>query len=58
MYAQERLLHERRPMLVPDYKGATGSANPRDHVFGHAAYTRTTNLLFNMTAIVEHLYPA
>ncbi len=45
-------------VLVADHKGATGSTNPRDHLYGHAAYTRLTNLLFNTTEIVQALYPA
>lgn len=44
--------------LLVDYKDATGSTDPREHLYGHAAYTRLANLLFNTTAIVDHLYPA
>lgn len=42
--------------LLVDYKDSTGSGNPRDHLFGHAAYTRLPNLLFNTTEIVQALY--
>jgi hypothetical protein len=44
--------------LLVDYKDAStsGGGNPHDHVYGHAAYTRTNVLLFNMTEIVRLLY--
>lgn len=42
--------------LLVDYKDATGSTNPREHLYGHAAYTRLTNLLFNTSEIVHALY--
>ena len=42
--------------LLVDYKDATGATNPREHLYGHAAYTRLTNLLFNATEIVQALY--
>ncbi len=41
-----------------DYKDCTGSTNPRDHIYGHAVYTRTNAMLFNAGAIVESLYSA
>lgn len=41
--------------LLVDYKDA-GSTNPLDHIYGHAAYTRTNALLFNTTEIVQALY--
>ncbi|MFQ5991488.1 MAG: hypothetical protein ACE5NA_03525 [Nitrospiraceae bacterium] len=41
--------------LLVDYKDA-GSNNARDHVFGHAAYTRLNALLFNTTEVVRALY--
>lgn len=41
--------------LLIDYKDA-GSTNPLDHIYGHAAYTRTNTLLFNTTEIVQALY--
>jgi hypothetical protein len=42
--------------LLVDYKDSTGSSNPGDHFYGHAAYTRLNNLLFNTTEIVGALY--
>ena len=44
--------------LLVDYKDSTGSTNPRDHYYGHAAYTRRHALLFNMTQIVRSFYEA
>jgi hypothetical protein len=42
-------------MLV-DYKDCTGSTNVRDHYYGHAAYTRSSALLFNLTEIAGRFY--
>jgi len=42
--------------LLVDYKDSTGSTNVRDHLYGHAAYTRLNTLLFNTTEIVGRLY--
>ncbi|MGQ0810520.1 MAG: hypothetical protein ACT4OO_04765 [Nitrospiraceae bacterium] len=42
--------------LLVDYKDSTGSTNARDHLYGHAAYTRTNAMLFNTTEIVKTLY--
>lgn len=42
--------------LLVDYKDSTGSTNPRDHYYGHAAYTRLHAMLFNTTEIVRVLY--
>ena len=42
--------------LLVDYKDSTGSTNARDHVFGHAAYTRTNVMLFNTMEIMKALY--
>lgn len=42
--------------LLVDYKDSTGSTSARDHLYGHAAYTRTGALLFNTTEIVQALY--
>lgn len=42
--------------LLIDYKDATGSTSALDHVYGHAAYTRFSNLLFNTDQIVKALY--
>jgi hypothetical protein len=46
---------EGRCALV-DYKDCTGSTNPRDHYYGHAAYTRTQALRFTSGQIVETFY--
>jgi hypothetical protein len=43
--------------LLVDYKDSTGSTSARDHLYGHAAYTRTNAMLFNTTEIVQALYP-
>jgi len=42
--------------LLIDYKDSTGSTNARDHLYGHAAYTRTNAMLFNTGEIVQALY--
>jgi hypothetical protein len=39
-----------------DYKDSTGSTNPRDHYYGHAAYTRRDAMLFNTGQIVATFY--
>ena len=52
-----RFPSEGRCLLV-DYKDSTGSTNPRDHYYGHAAYTRLNAMLFNTTEIVRALYKA
>lgn len=44
--------------LLADYKDSTGSTNPRDHYYGHAAYTRRGSMLFNISHIVDRLYHA
>ena len=44
--------------LLVDYKDSTGSSNALDHLYGHAAYTRLSNLLFNTREIVQALYPS
>jgi hypothetical protein len=41
--------------LLVDYKD-TVSQDPREHVYGHAAYTRLNAMLFNTTDIVRTLY--
>ena len=50
-----RFPSEGRCLLV-DYKDSTGSTNPRDHYYGHAAYTRRQAILFNTTQIVGTFY--
>ncbi|BFU94516.1 MAG: conserved protein of unknown function [Nitrospira sp.] len=42
--------------LLVDYKDSSGSTNPRDHYYGHAAYTRRDAMLFNTAQIVKLLY--
>jgi hypothetical protein len=42
--------------LLVDYKDSTGSTSARDHLYGHAAYTRTSAMLFNTGEIVQALY--
>ncbi len=42
--------------LLVDYKDSSGSTNPRDHYYGHAAYTRLDAVLFNTGRIVDTLY--
>ncbi len=42
--------------LLADYKDSSGSTNPRDHYYGHAAYTRKGAILFNTAQIVRTLY--
>jgi hypothetical protein len=50
-----RFPSEGRCLLI-DYKDSTGSTNPRDHYYGHAAYTRRNAMLFNTSQIVETFY--
>jgi hypothetical protein len=50
-----RFPSEGRCLLV-DYKDSTGSTNPRDHYYGHAAYTRKHSLQFNTAQIVGTFY--
>ena len=42
--------------LLVDYKDCNGSANVRDHYYGHAAYTHADAMLFTMTEIAKALY--
>lgn len=42
--------------LLVDYKDSTGSTSARDHLYGHAAYTRLNAMLFNTGEIVQALY--
>jgi hypothetical protein len=42
--------------LLVDYKDSTGSTSARDHLYGHAAYTRTNAMLFNTGEIAQALY--
>jgi hypothetical protein len=41
--------------LLVDYKDS-GSSNPSEHIYGHAAYTRTQAMLFNAMEIARILY--
>ena len=50
-----RFPSEGRCLLV-DYKDSTGSTNPRDHYYGHAAYTRRHAILLNTKEIVRIFY--
>ncbi len=43
--------------LLVDYKDSTGSTDARDHLYGHAAYTRMNAMLFNMTEVCLACYP-
>ncbi len=43
--------------LAADYKDCTGSTNPRDHYYGHAAYTRIDAMRFTLSEIARALYP-
>ena len=43
--------------LLVDYKDSTATSAARDHLYGHAAYTRMNAMLFNTTEIVRNLYP-
>ena len=42
--------------LLVDYKDSTGSTNPRDHYYGHAAYTRREVMLFNTSHVIGTFY--
>jgi hypothetical protein len=50
-----RFPSEGRCLLV-DYKDSTGTTNPRDHYYGHAAYTRKQAMLYNTSQIVGAFY--
>ena len=45
-----------RQFLLVDYKDSTGSTGVRDHLDGHAAYTRLHRMLFNTTEICLACY--
>lgn len=42
--------------LLVDYKDCTNSTNVHEHYYGHAAYTRSTAMLFNSSEIIRSLY--
>lgn len=50
-----RFPSEGRCLLV-DYKDCTNSTNILEHYYGHAAYTRSNAMLFNMAEIIRSLY--
>ena len=41
--------------LLVDYKDSTATSSAKDHIYGHAAYTRMTAMLFNSREIVGAL---
>jgi hypothetical protein len=43
--------------LLVDYKDSTATSSAKDHLYGHAAYTRMNAMLFNTTEAVRNLYP-
>jgi hypothetical protein len=43
--------------LLVDYKDSTATSSAKDHLYGHAAYTRMNAMLFNTTEIARALYP-
>ena len=44
--------------LLVDYKDSTATSTAKDHIYGHAAYTKINAMLFNTTEIVRNLYPS
>jgi hypothetical protein len=42
--------------LLVDYKDSTATSTAKDHLYGHAAYTRMNAMLFNTTEILRSLY--
>ena len=51
-----RCQNDGRCVLV-DYKDSAPGAAAKDHLYGHAAYTRMNAILFNTGVIVSDLYP-
>jgi hypothetical protein len=51
-----RCQNDGRCVLV-DYKDSAPSAAAKEHVYGHAAYTRMNAMLFNAGVITSDLYP-
>ena len=49
--------HNDGQCLLVDYKDSTATSTAKDHIYGHAAYTRTNAMLFNTMEIVGTLYP-
>jgi hypothetical protein len=50
--------HNDGQCLLVDYKDSTATSTVKDHIYGHAAYTRMNAMLFNTTEIVRNLYPS
>ena len=42
--------------LLIDYKDSTATTTAKDHLYGHAAYTRLRAMLFNTTELLQGLY--
>lgn len=42
--------------LLVDYKDCTNSTNVHEHYYGHAAYTRSNAMFFNISEIIRSLY--
>lgn len=42
--------------LLADYKDSTPTSSAKDHIYGHAAYTRMNAMLFNTRTITSTLY--
>jgi hypothetical protein len=42
--------------LLIDYKDSTSTSSAKDHLYGHAAYTRLNAMLFNTTEVVTSLF--
>jgi len=49
--------HNDGQCLLVDYKDSTATSTAKEHLYGHAAYTRMNAMLFNTTEIVRTLYP-
>ena len=52
-----RCQNDGRCVLV-DYKDSGSASQAKDHLYGHAAYTRMNAILFNTGIIASDLYPA
>lgn len=48
--------HNDGQCLLVDYKDSTATSNAKDHLYGHAAYTRMNAMLFNTTEILRNAY--
>jgi hypothetical protein len=45
--------HNDGQCLLVDYKDSTATSTAKDHIYGHAAYTRMNVMLFNTTEILK-----